>query len=157
MVSIALETPLQDDVRDLVAQLNTFAFSLTPADFCHHLTVEQMDDPKFSLFVVRDEGAAIGMGGVRFTDDGLGEIKRMFVKPDTRGKAVGQVILDAIEKLALSRGTKRLVLETGSNFEAAKKLYERAGFTRCAPFHDYEATEWNIFFDKQLAEMAVAS
>ncbi|TIP05318.1 MAG: N-acetyltransferase, partial [Mesorhizobium sp.] len=41
-VEIGVETPLQDDVRALVAELNTALLELTPPEHCYHLTVEQM-------------------------------------------------------------------------------------------------------------------
>ena len=41
-IVIAVETPLSDDVRGLVAGLNETTLRLTPREFTHHLTVEQM-------------------------------------------------------------------------------------------------------------------
>jgi putative acetyltransferase len=43
-ISIAVETPLQDEVRVLVTELNAVLLELTPPEHCHHLTVEQMAD-----------------------------------------------------------------------------------------------------------------
>ena len=40
--AIAVETPLQDDVRRLVAELNAYLIPLTPREFQFQLTVEQM-------------------------------------------------------------------------------------------------------------------
>ena len=44
-IAIAIETPLQDDVRTLIAELNAALLELTPPEFCSHLTVEQMAGP----------------------------------------------------------------------------------------------------------------
>ena len=55
-VTIAVESPLQDDVRDLIAALNAHLLELTPPEFCSHLTVEQMADPETTVFIARDEG-----------------------------------------------------------------------------------------------------
>jgi len=57
-VTIAIETPLQDEVRTLVAELNAVLLELTPPEHCHHLTVEQMADADTTLFIARDGGAA---------------------------------------------------------------------------------------------------
>ena len=43
-VTIAVETPLQDEVRALIAALNEHLLSITPPEFCSHMTVEQMAD-----------------------------------------------------------------------------------------------------------------
>ena len=39
---ISVETPLQDEIRDLVAELNAYMIPLTPREFQFQLTVEQM-------------------------------------------------------------------------------------------------------------------
>ncbi|MEJ0059713.1 MAG: GNAT family N-acetyltransferase [Terricaulis sp.] len=152
---IAVESPLQDEVRALVAQLNAMALSLTPAEFCHHMTVEQMTDTATTLFVARVDGKAVAMGALRRDADGIAEVKRMFTDPAFRGRGLGGAILARIEELARAEGFTRLVLETGSNFDWARRLYERAGFTSCEAFLDYPASDWNAFYDKALMQSAV--
>lgn len=149
--TIATETPLSDDVRALVKQLNEFTFELTPAEFRHHMTVEQMAQPDLTLFVARDEnGATLGMGALKRHENGVGEVKRMFVKPEARGLGVGGAILARIEDLARQQGVTRIVLETGSNFDAAKRVYERGGFATCEPVLDYPPSAWTAFYSKEL-------
>ncbi len=148
--SIAVESPLQDDVRVLVQALNEFTYELTPAEFRHHMSVEQMAADDTSVFIARDaSGAAVGMGALR-RHDGAGEVKRMFVAPSTRGSGLGGAILAEIEKLARAEGFSKLVLETGSNFDSAKRVYERAGFVACDAVLDYPASPWNAFYEKTL-------
>ena len=148
--TIATETPLSDDVRALVKTMNEFTFELTPAEFRHHMTVEQMAQPDTTLFVARDaRGATLGMGALR-RHDGVGEVKRMFVKPEARGLGVGGAILARIEDLARQEGVTRIVLETGSNFDAAKRVYERGGFATCEPVLDYPPSAWTAFYAKAL-------
>ena len=149
--AVAAESPLQDDVRALVQALNAYTYELTPAEFRHHMTVEQMAAADTTVFIARDEsGAAVGMGALR-RHEGAGEVKRMFVAPSTRGSGLGGAILAEIEKLARAEGFPKLVLETGSNFDAAKRVYERAGFVTCDAVLDYPASPWNAFYEKELA------
>lgn len=148
--TIATETPLSDDVRALVRALNEFTFGLTPAEYRHHMTVEQMAGADTTLFVARDaSGATLGMGALR-RHGPVGEVKRMFVKPEARGLGVGGAILERIEALARQEGLSRVVLETGSNFDAAKRVYERGGFQRCEPVLDYPPSAWTAFYAKSL-------
>ena len=150
--SIATETPLSDDVRALVKELNEFTFELTPAEFRHHMTVEQMAGADTTLFVARDaSGATLGMGALRRHANGVGEVKRMVVKPSARGLGVGGAILERIETLARQEGIDRVVLETGSNFDAAKRVYERGGFETCEPVLDYPPSAWTAFYAKSLS------
>jgi putative acetyltransferase len=150
-VSIATETPLSDDVRALVQALNAFTFELTPAEYRHHMTVEQMAQPDTTLLVARDaNGAPLGMGALRRHADGVGEVKRMYVKPQAQGRGVGGAILARIEELAREEGFTRLVLETGSNFDAARRIYERGAFRPCAQVLDYPPSPWTAFYAKEL-------
>ncbi len=149
--TIAVESPLSDDVRALVKELNEFTFELTPAEFRHHMTVEQMAGADTTLFVARDaSGATLGMGALRRHAHGVGEVKRMFVKPSARGLGVGGALLERIEGLARQEGLGRVVLETGSNFDAAKRVYERGGFETCEPVLDYPPSAWTAFYAKEL-------
>lgn len=150
-VTIAIETPLSDDVRRLVAALNAAALSLTPREFTHHLTVEQMAGPEVTLFVARDEGEAVAMGALRRHPGGLAEIKRMYTMPAYRGRGIGSRILNEIEKLACREGFERLVLETGNNFGAALRVYARDGFQACGPVLDYAPSPYTAFFEKPLS------
>ncbi len=152
-ISVAIEPALQDDVRALVAALNEWALAQTPREFCHHMTVEQMAEPDTTVLIARDNGVAIGMGALRRHPDAVGEVKRMFTKPEARGRGVGKGIVAEIEKLARREGLRRLVLETGAvvSFKPAWSVYEERGFSRCGAVLDYPAnTEHNIFYEKVL-------
>ena len=150
-VEIAVETPLQDDVRALVAELNAALLELTPPEHCYHLTVEQMAGPDTTVFIARDKGLAVGCGALKRHDDAVGEVKRMYTLPSHRGRKIGAEIVGHVEALARQEGLKRLVLETGDRHPAAWTVYERAGFTRCGPVLDYPDSEWSVFYEKSLA------
>lgn len=156
-VSIAIETPLQDDVRALVADLNAYLIPLTPRQFQFQMTVEQMSDPKTTVFVARDEaGRAVGMGALKIESAELAEVKRMFTRPEIRGQRVGKALLERIEALARDRGIAQLKLETGDapGFEPAHRLYERYGFVRCGAFLDYPDSGYSAFFEKRVTPPA---
>ncbi|WP_417308507.1 GNAT family N-acetyltransferase [Devosia sp.] len=152
-VTLGIETPLQDDVRDLVKRLNAHLMPLSPPEFQFQMTVEQMADDATTLFVARDEtGQAIGMGALKVENAEMGEVKRMFTVPEVRGKRVGSTLLQAIEALARDKGLTVLMLETGSEaiMPEAHRLYRRGGFTPRGPFLDYPDSAWSAFYEKQL-------
>ncbi|TIL75971.1 MAG: GNAT family N-acetyltransferase [Mesorhizobium sp.] len=150
-IEIAIETPLQDDVRGLVKELNDTLLELTPPEHCSHMTVEQMADNDTTVFIARDNGLAIGCGALKRHDGAVGEVKRMYMRPSHRGQKVGAGIVERIEALARNEGLKRLVLETGDRHPAAWTVYERAGFSRCGPVLDYPDSGWSVFYEKSLA------
>jgi putative acetyltransferase len=152
-VTIAVETPLQDDVRALVAALNAYLNPLSPKEFQFQMTVEQMADPGTTLFVARGEdGRAIGMGALKVETYELAEVKRMFTLPEVRGQRVGSALLARIEALAREKGIAVLKLETGEGegFVPAHRVYTKAGFTRCGAFLDYPDSGYSAFFEKRL-------
>jgi putative acetyltransferase len=152
-VAIGVETPLQDDVRAMVAALNAYLIPLTPREFQFQLTAEQMAEPTVTVLVARDaEGALIGMGALKDHGGGLGEVKRMFTRPEIRGKRIGSLLLERIEALAREKGITRLVLETGEapGFEPAWRVYERGGFTVTGAVLDYPDSGYSRFYEKSL-------
>ena len=149
-VEIEVETPLQDDVQGLIAELNKALLELTPPEFCFHMTAEQMAAADTTVFIARDGGAAVACGALRRHEDGVGEVKRMYTRPSHRGRRIGAAIVDRIETLARQQGMTRLVLETGDRHPAAWTVYERAGFTRCGPVLDYPDSAWSVFYEKTL-------
>lgn len=149
-LTVSVETPLGDDVRALIAELNAVLLALTPPKFCFHMTVEEMANADTTVFVARDGERALGCGALRRHGPSLGEVKRMYTRPEAQGRGIGGMILADIEALARREGIARLVLETGDRHPAAWRVYERGGFTRCGPVLDYPDSQWSVFYEKRL-------
>lgn len=149
-VTLAIESPLQDDVRTLIAELNTVLLELSPPEACYHLTVEQMAEPTVTVWIARDGDAVVGCGALKRHSDEIGEVKRMFTRPEWQGQGIGRRILGEIEAIAEREGLETLVLETGDQHPAAWALYEKAGFSRCGPVLDYPDSPYSVFYQKQL-------
>jgi putative acetyltransferase len=157
-ITVAIESPLQDEVRHLIGELNQALLALTPAEFCYHMTAEEMARPDTTVFVARQDGAAIACGALRRHDGGIGEVKRMYTRPPYQGRGIGGEILEAIEALARREGISRLVLETGDRHPAAWRVYERGGFERCGAVLDYPDSSYSVFYAKTLdADRKLAS
>ena len=151
-VTICIESPRQDDVRELIAALNEHLLPLTPPEFQFGISVDDMAEHGTTVFVARREDAAVGVGALTVHDDGVGEVKRMFTVPEARGAGIGARVLETIIDTARERGVEHLMLETGStsDFASAHRLYERAGFQPRGPFHDYPDSGWSAFYELRL-------
>ena len=152
-ITIAPETPLQDDVRVMIKALNDHLTPLSPPEFCFQMTAEQIAETATTLFVARDPtGRAVVMGALKRHADGIAEVKRMYTLPHLRGQHIGRAILERIEHLARSAGFTRLVLETGIERTHGEswRLYQRNGFVPCGVVLDYPDSGWNAFFEKTL-------
>ena len=158
-VTIAIESPLQGEVRELVKQLNEHLLPLSPLEFQFKMTVEQMADADTTVFVARDDaGRAVGIGALRVISVNEGEVKRMYTAPSVRGQRIGSALLGAIEGLAQEKGISLLLLETGTGegMIGAQRLYANSGFTLRGPFLDYPESDWSLFYEKRLDALPVA-
>ncbi|MFJ2826480.1 GNAT family N-acetyltransferase [Streptomyces sp. NPDC087263] len=104
--------------------------------------------PGGMLLVARYDGEPGGTAGVRMLDAGTGELKRVFVREDLRGKGGGPVLLAAAEEAARRLGAERLVLDTRGDLVEARALYARHGYVETAAHNDdVYAEHW---FEKRL-------
>ena len=97
--------------------------------------------PHGIFYIVFDEEVALGMGGLRRLRDGVGEIKRIYVSPASRGGGVGAKILDQLMRDAKSYGYDEIMLETGPFMTSAHPIYEAAGFMDVTPYTEAEVPE----------------
>lgn len=151
-VTIASEDPRQPDVGGLIAELNNVLLKLTPPEYCYHMTAEEMAREDTTVFVARDDGNTVACGALKRHGGGIGEVKRMYTRPQWQGQGIGGVILDEIEKLACAEGLNQLVLETGDRHPAAWRVYERGGFQRCGAILDYPDSGYSVFYEKALVK-----
>jgi GNAT superfamily N-acetyltransferase len=105
--------------------------------------------PPAGVFVVLDddEGVAQGCGGIRLIPEGpLGtryELKHLYLRPATRGRGWGRLLVEDLERRAREFGAAELVLDTHHSLEAAGALYARTGFAAIEPYNDNpNATRW---------------
>jgi len=97
--------------------------------------------PDSVFYVVFDGKTAMGMGGLRRVRDEVGEIKRIYVSPESRGGGTGAKILDRLVSDAHSFGYRELLLETGPFMTSAHRIYEAAGFEDIPPYSGAEVPE----------------
>ena len=145
---------LTDEARTLILELEAELSGLYTAEQRHGLTPNEVFRAGVLFFVAHLDGVADGCGGIAIEGD-FGELKRMYVRPQARHRGVARAILDTLDEVARDRGVRRLALETGDMLHAAIRFYERAGFTRCAPFGAYArmssaVIERSVFLDKRI-------
>jgi GNAT superfamily N-acetyltransferase len=106
--------------------------------------------PDGVFLVVRDEGRAVGCGGVCRFDETRGELKRMYVVREARGRGLGRLLLVALEDEARRLGYRGIVLETGDRQPEALGLYESAGYEPIPCYGVYASRALSMCFEKSL-------
>ena len=151
-LSIGPEPFTSSDAQRLIAALDAGLAELYPPEqrFGPNLKAQHLEDGRGTFLVARDEGRAVACGAVRMLDATTGEIKRMYVEPDQRGRGVGRAVLGRLEAAARQLGAQRLVLETGSHSPDALALYRRAGFTQLDCWGEYATSPTSVCMEKPL-------
>lgn len=104
-----------------------------------------------NAIVAYDEESPVGCGCYRVTEDGnVVEIKRMYVKPEVRGRGIAQSVLTALEQWAKYEGKRRAILETGTNQPEAISLYKKLGYELIDLYEPYVNSEESVCMGKDL-------
>ena len=111
----------------------------------------QYSPPTGSLFLALSQNLPIGCVGVRYFEDGICEMKRLFVKPNFRGKRVGRLLAEAAVKAGKFLGYERMRLDTLPTMEKANHLYRSLGFIEIEPYR-YNPIEGAKYLELNLKE-----
>jgi len=113
--------------------------------------VGAMFEPPDGVFLVgREDGRPVVCGGVARFDETRGELKRMYVRPDARGRGHGRAILVALEDEARALGYEALVLETSVELLPAVGMYESAGYRPIPCYGAYAERDISRCYEKRL-------
>jgi GNAT superfamily N-acetyltransferase len=128
------EVPTSEASRALFAEYMALVRERLGADFNPSedifATERDFDGPGTAWLVLYEHDVAVGCGGLRPIEPGIGEIKRMFVTASARGRGHGRVLLAELERRARDFGYERVRLYTTAVLREALVLYADAGYRR---------------------------
>lgn len=140
-------TPLSrpDDV-EVVRQLFVDYQADLGIDLCFQGFAEELSglpgdyaSPQGALLIARVDDQPAGCVALRplVHSDHLNacEMKRLFVRKAYRGFGLGRMLVDEVISLARAAGYSTMLLDTLSDMEAARALYQEAGFHEVAPYY----------------------
>jgi len=117
-------------------------------------TLEKFMPPTGRLMLVRSDDRVVGIGCLKRLSSGIGEIKRMYVRPEARGAGLGRTLLASLIDEAKLAGYSRIRLDSAGFMDAAHALYRSAGFRDIEPYPESEIPEefqrhW-VFMERDL-------
>ncbi len=105
----------------------TFPTGFDPGDA---LTAElaAFEPPTGRFVVIGDRGTTVGCAALQTLEPGIGEIKRMWIAPDRRGRGLASRLLHELEARCRTIGHHTVRLDTNATLATAIALYERSGY-----------------------------
>lgn len=148
LVTIRREEAEGPEIEALLAEREAYLDGLYPgrsgdrrrAEAAHVATL---------FFTAWLDGRLAGCGAL-VPQDGYGELKRIFVRPQARRSGIGSQLVARLEAEALARGLPLVRLEVGIRQPEARALYLRAGYGEIGPFGTYRADPLSGFLEKAL-------
>lgn len=92
--------------------------------------------PSGRLLLAEFNGRLVGCVALRKIEDGVCEMKRLFVRPEFRGHAIGRHLAEAIIAEARQIGYAAMRLDTLKKLKAALALYDSLGFQPTNPYYE---------------------
>jgi predicted GNAT family N-acyltransferase len=87
--------------------------------------LDEQEDSSIHAMLVDDDGSALAVGRLQLNSPEEAQLRFMGVKSDAQGKRLGDHIITYLEKKAVEKGAKRMVLQAR---EKAVSFYERNGY-----------------------------
>lgn len=134
--------------RELLIEYFEMRADAFPGEYTPTFPPASAFEPPAGVFlVVEVEGRDVGCGGIRLIADGPAgrryEVKHLYLRPETRGRGWGRLLLERLEEYARGWDAAELVLDTHHTLEAAGALYARSGFVPVEAYNDNpNATRW---------------
>lgn len=125
-------------------------------DFWDHL--DDYLPPNGCLLVAQRGDLWLGTGALRTLPSGAGELKRLFVLPETRGTGLGRKLVTKRIEIARQMGLKALFVDTVTPTTAMQSLYASLGFIEIGPYPESashasfpEIRDFLLFFRKDIS------
>jgi len=107
--------------------------------------------PEGRLYLAKIDGQTVGCVGVRQFSDGVCEMKRLYVDPDSRGAGAGRALAMAAIEAARELGYQRMILDTLPTMRLALKLYRQLGFEETPAYYP-SPIEGTVFLTLDLSQ-----
>jgi putative acetyltransferase len=149
-IKIRIDRPDSAAGRRLIGLLDEDLLARYPSQLIHGLNPQDASDTYLLFLIASVGGQDAGCGAVRPLEPGVGEVKRMFVRPEFRGRGIARIILQALEAESARLGYGALRLETGTRQPEAIALYTSAGYSEIPRFGEYSSNPTSVCFEKRV-------
>jgi ribosomal protein S18 acetylase RimI-like enzyme len=113
--------------------------------------------PRGRLLLARDGAHAAGCVALRpLEEEGVCEMKRLFVRPAYRGRGLGRLLAARMVSEATALGYALMRLDTLDTLDEAMRLYRSLGFRRRPPYYA-NPLPGVVYWERTLADPPLAA
>ncbi len=105
--------------------------------------------PGGGMWVAWEGDQPTGCVALQSLSTDVGEVKRMYVRPEHRGKGIARALAKLVIDEARARGYSRLRLGTLASMQPAQNLYASLGFVPIPPYRNIEFGT-TLFYELEL-------
>lgn len=114
--------------------------------FDKHNKVDYIND----VIVIYNDKLPAACGGFKEYAPDTIELKRIFVRKENRRQGLSKLIIKELEKLAIEKGYRYAVVETGKKQFEAINLYKNSGYSEIENYEPYVGNDNSICMRKEL-------
>ena len=148
-IQIKQVDPTRAEVVELIHQLDEYQEPMYPPESNHLDSLEELSKTSVDFLAAYADSEICGIGAVKVMSD-YGEIKRLYIPENHRGKGVAKELVEELENCLIKRSIFTVRLETGIHQREAIDLYKKLGYSETAPFGDYTKDPLSIFMEKKI-------
>jgi len=126
-MKIAFLDVISEDVIQLFSEQDDFMIDFLDDDSVYYTRYSKNENIK-NVWVAYFDDLPIGCVAYRKKSTDVGEVKRMFIKNEYRGRGISKSLLDMVEQHAKQCGDHTLHLSTRITLEPAITVYRHSGF-----------------------------
>lgn len=117
-----------ESVLKLFSEHDDFMIDFLGEDKVYYTRYNESENIE-KVWVVFSDNLPIGCIAYRKKEEGTGEVKRLYIKKEYRGKGISKELLKTLECYAKKQGCHTLFLDTRVTLEPAVSLYRSHGFS----------------------------
>ena len=126
-MNIVKSSILFPEVIHLFSEHDNFIIDFLGKDSLYYTRYSENENIN-EVWIAYCDDKPIGCAAYRKKSPGVGELKRMFIKSDYRGRGISKQLLAFVEEYAKQQGDHTLHIGTRITLEPAVTLYRTSGF-----------------------------
>ena len=126
-MNIVLTSTSDSQVLRLFSEHDDFMLNFLGDDKVYYTRYSENENIE-SVWIAYEQDLPIGCIAYRKKSSDVGEIKRLFIREEYRGRGISKQLFSVLKSRAMAQNCRKLYLDTRITLEPAVSLYKNLGF-----------------------------